>query len=75
MLRGRGDALIDLGPFDTLTPGHVVLALLDEAERATALIRSGELVLTPVDSVDLVLRIRLLAVPAADGDPAPDPAA
>ncbi len=67
--------MIDLGPFDTLMPGRVMLALLDEAERATALIRSGELVLTPGDSVDLILRIRLLAVPAADGDPAPDPAA
>ncbi len=67
--------MIDLGPFDTLMPGRVMLALLDEAERATALIRSGELVLTPGDSVDLILRIRLLAVPAADGDPTPDPAA
>ncbi len=67
--------MIDLGPFDTLTPGHVVLALLDEAERATALIRSGELVLTPGDSVDLVLRIRLLSIPETDGDPDPNPAA
>ncbi len=67
--------MIELGPLDTLTPGHVVLALLEEAERATALIRSGELVLNPGDSVDLILRIRLLAMPAAGGDPTPNPAA
>jgi hypothetical protein len=46
-----------------------------EAERATALIESGELVLHPGDSVDLVLRIRLLVIPETDGDPDPTPAA
>ncbi len=67
--------MIDLGPLDTLTPGRVMLALIKEAERATALIRSGELVLNPGDSVDLILRIRLLAIPETDGEPTPDPAA
>ncbi len=67
--------MIELGPLETLTPDRILEGFVTEAERATALIESGELVLNPGDSVDLVLRIRLLSIPETDGDPDPNPAA
>jgi len=63
--------MIDLGAVETLTPERILAAFVTEGERLVAHIRSGELVLFPGDSVDLVFRLHLLAVPMpGETDPA-----
>ena len=74
LLAGRGSIMtVALGPLETLTPERILAAFVTEAEHLTAHLRSGELVLNPGDSVDLVLRVRVLAVPRTDSES--DPAA
>jgi len=63
----------ELGPLETLTPERIIAAFVTEAERLTARLSSGELVLGPGDAVDLVFRIHLLVVPRTDSES--DPAA
>jgi len=65
--------MTDLGPLSTLTPERILAAFVTEGERLTAQLSSGELVLYPGDSVDLVFRLRVLAVPRTDSET--DPAA
>ena len=68
-----GDSVTELGPLETLTPERIIAAFVTEAERLTARLSSGELVLGPGDAVDLVFRIHLLVVPRTDSES--DPAA
>ena len=73
MLCGRGSIVTELGPLETLTPARILDALVTEAERLVEQLRSGALVLHPGDSVDLVVRLHVLAVPRTDSES--DPAA
>jgi len=65
--------MTELGPLESITPERILAAFVTEGERLTARLSSGELVLYPGDSVDLVFRLRVLTMPRTDSEP--DPAA
>jgi len=63
--------MTELGPLESLTTARILDAFVTETERLTARLVSGELALNPGDSVDLVVRLRVLAVaPTGEPDPA-----
>jgi len=63
--------MTELGSIESLTPERILAAFVTEGERLTAQLRSGEIVLHPGDSVDLVFRVRVLtAAPTGETDPA-----